>query len=466
MLTLPSGQLIKIKAIINGQEKEINIGTKIAEIAPNLSIPSVIDVIRNTSVSDPTKFSNVQFRALAKSKPKVTYNNGKVVVEPGKLERNGLKILITQIAPSRIAEVFELNDIDLDQDDWQDAAAKQIASWLTNLGPELEVNALENLVYSAQEFQKKIIEENSSYTTFKKGAHLETFSELTPDICYNILSDIKNSMSKIGLSSAKTNIDKTFLCSNGIPKSDLIVMVSPEFLDTLMQRPGMFASDSGIEIFKLMNIRIILGLNVVEMATMPDGVHVIAVTTGKLGAYGKGSVAGGNHYCYRDDPTWSKNKIIEVEKSFYSGVVYEQLIFAATEEGKTFEKPILSSAIEKGKSTHEVDTFDLSNIPNNGKNRKIDELSKDDENKIKESLNHNNNNDGTSSTNDASPEEKEESSLIQKTKELGKKITNIFSKGEKATEEEVKAVLEEILAKETLTPEEEAFIKKYENLAK
>lgn len=397
MLTLKSGKTINIKAITPNGEETIDITTEIGELVPQLTLPSWLDVVANTSAPAVKDFSNVQFRALAKAEPTVTYKDGEYVTKPADLIAHNIKVNLCQITPTKIAEKVELDDIDLNTTNYKDVLPKFAATWLLQVNKECEIYALKQLAYEAQEFQTKIIAENNDFTTFEKGAHLEKVANLTPEKAYDLLSKLKSVITKTGLDNAKSNIDKNFKFATGINMSDVVVLCSNEFMDTILRNQGVFASDKGIEIFQKMGIKNLLGFDVLAVPELPDGVHFIAITTGQMGTLGKGDVADGHYFNVKDSYKWSKNKELEQERTFYLGVIYSQLIWMATDANFQIAKPNLR--IRNTSASYVVNESNQYFETENAKSTRIQEMSNEfrkevlsnTENKKDNGKNHNKN---------------------------------------------------------------------------
>lgn len=66
----------------------------------------------------------------------------------------------------------------------------------------------------------------------------------------------------------------------------MLILMSDEIASTLLRVPGLFASDSGNELFRKLNLKNILGVNCLITSQLPAGVNFMIITTGTHGSIG------------------------------------------------------------------------------------------------------------------------------------------------------------------------------------
>ncbi len=339
-LTLPKSYTVSVTTVdAQGQRHNIELDTVLAEIAPYLSTPTIIELIANTSAVDTSKFADIDYRAIAKSEPTVSYVDGKLVKNPEELEYKTLEINPVRLRPVEIVDKYKLNGIDISADDgsYKDGLARQVINFSDAIRIDNEVLALNNLAFSAQKTQTAIKAAHNEATTFKKGAHVEIKNLTTADDVYNSLSQAKTVIKKIGKPNAATAYDANFKYARGINLTDVVCLIDEEKLDLLLSKSGVFASESGNELFKTARIKNVLGIDVIPTSNLPEGVNWIMVTTGKMGALGYTKIGIGDWFQFDGDPKWQRNQRLHCAREQVLGVIYEQLILASFEEGTNIE---------------------------------------------------------------------------------------------------------------------------------
>lgn len=336
MLVLPKSSTVTVETDVNGVKEKLPLNTVIAEIAPNLTTPTIISLIANTSAVDTSKFADIEYRAIAKSQPTVSYVDGKLVVDQAGADYKTLEVNPVRLKPTEIIDKYKINDIDtFAGQDFEKALADQVINFNAALETNNEMLAFNNMAYAAQEAQKKIVADTAGATTFAKGAHVEVKTLATADEVYDAISKAKTVIKRIGKENAKTNYDKNFKYAFGIDLSNVVLLINDEVLDLLLSKQGVFASDSGLEVFKSRRIVSVLGLTCIPTSNLPDGCQFMITTIGKMGALGYTKLGVGDWFKFGDDPEWELNKVLKCARHQVLGVLYDSLILASFEDGTT-----------------------------------------------------------------------------------------------------------------------------------
>lgn len=430
MLTTPKSTSINVKKINSeGKEEFIDLAPKIGDLAPQLAIPNVIDVIVNTTAPNVDTYADAKFRILAKPTPETVIENGQYVKKHTQLKKNGIKVDLATITPTKIAEVFQLDEVDLESGNFEEEITKTAANWLVHVNQVVQRTSIKKMLWAAQEFNKKIIADESNRKTakFANGAHMEyhpTNSPLTAKQAEDAIKRCKYAMQRIGTENAFSEVDQFYKFADGIDLTDIAFICSDEFRDTLLSSDSLKASDSGIQLFKEMDIKRVMGIDMLVTSALPTGAHFVMLTTGRLGAFAKGPVADGFFNAVK--PGDFKNSKMELEKTFYAGVVHQQLIFAFVDEDfmidedPTFELATKSSDVV-------VKTASSFAFENNDKKTQSKKKMESEKEKVKETLK------GNQESNEQS-------------------------------DNDLKAKVEELLNKEELTAEEQQFLEEHQDL--
>lgn len=169
---------------------------------------------------------------------------------------------------------------------------------------QLEVALLNRLVHTANQFNEKIkAAESTDPTNLQTGAHYEAVAINDFDTAKAKFKDAVRVFENIGLPNAKTAYDANNKFTTGILRSDILALVSYDFLDLITSDKSLLSNDIGYnEIFKNMGVRRVMGVDMLPLQTMPKGVHFILVTTGTKGTFAYESVAGGLSINVVQDP--------------------------------------------------------------------------------------------------------------------------------------------------------------------
>ena len=313
----------------NGQEANYDITEKLIEMNPNLGKPTWTTAIRNSNSVDLDKFQNINFRIVLKPDAQVIFAEGEYVTTPDKLTKQNIKLDFATVTPTRIGTIIPIDEIDMQQGDIETILAQLVNRWFFEVEINIGIDAAKRLCLAAQEFQEKIIADEPTKTTFKLGAHVEKIGDdvqLTPEKAYSVISDAKNCLSRMGKETAKNQKDKLNKIKTGISFNEMVTICNQEFYDILASHKYAFASDSGFELFKHLNVTNLVGLLFIPITDLPDGVYFILTTQGPDGAYVKGNLANGMRADLREDATWKPNKHLELERTFYHDVIYKQFV--------------------------------------------------------------------------------------------------------------------------------------------
>lgn len=377
-LTLTYGQSSSIKAIANdGSLQTFDLGVRMSELIPQLTIPSILDLMRNTSAPAVDSFANMRFYSLAKMrKPTGIYYNGQQQTDPSTITADTIRTEIVQLTPVEIGDKLEMNDIDLNTDKFENALALSAGSWIQQNRIEMETYLFREAAIAAQDIQNTIVSNaaDTGATTFKLGAHVQKSNLNTPDDAYNALSDVKNELQKLGLSNAATKFNRDYKFATGINLTDVICVCTPAFLDLIAQKSGLFASEPGFELFKVMGIKRILGLDIVSCNTLPEGVNFMIFTTGIHGSIAYTPIADGLKMIIDKNPNWFMGRRLDISKQYIAGIVHPARIWMHVNENVTITKNMnftskISSAINSKDLEFEPD-IDNENRENTEKIKK------------------------------------------------------------------------------------------------
>ena len=168
-----------------------------------------------------------------------------------------------------------------------------MASYIAVRRTRKSFQAVKELIEAAEVVQTKIEGVTATATTFKLGAHLERKEVVTSEDAYQIFTSAISNFKRIGTQTAQEDLNKGYSHVEGIGAEDMFVIMAPEFEALILGKPGVFASESGNELFRKAGIKGILGLQTISNISIPADTHFIIVTTGMNGTYGYEDVDGG-----------------------------------------------------------------------------------------------------------------------------------------------------------------------------
>lgn len=335
MITMPNSKTVGVKIIDSeGKSTFVDLTKIIAETAPSLTQPDWIDYAVNTKTRSIDTFADYQLKYTIKNEPLVLYQNGKYVIRPEEIVAKTPEVTLAQFAPTKIADILKLEGIDIQSKNFPNALANQTIIFKNSVTERNKQIVANNLCYYADEFQKKLIAQTSTATSFATGAHVEKKSNLTSEEAYKQLVDVKSIFSKIGKSNAKTLIDKNYKIASTQNVANLFVLISPEFLLKILEKQGVISSTPGLEIYKNFNIELLAGIYIKQTVDLPDGVNFIAFNTGECGNILNIDVMGGYHFEVKNGRFGAQE--LEQSKSQIVEIAHTQTIFVSTDENVNF----------------------------------------------------------------------------------------------------------------------------------
>ncbi len=360
-LNTPISQTISVFTDIDGKRKPLDLTTVIAELAPQLCVPSIIEFIKNNQAVDTSRFSVVEYQAVTKTHPTVTYKDGKPVESPADVKYQNLTINAVKLRPTQIIDKYQLKDIDrMTNPEYQNLLASKVVEFTEELRIENEIILFNNLCCAAKGVQEKIVAAHPDAITFKKGAHFVASNLTTSDEIYDAIVDAKQVIQKIGNSNAKTMYDANYKYARGITLDNVILLINEEVKDNLLKRPGLFASDAGLELFKNAGITKICGLNTYSTNSLPDGVNFVITTVGKVGSIAFNKVADKDWFSTGPDAKWEKDIYLHCSREQVMGILYEQTILVSTQEDvELTEMNKYGSTTPSTKFAESAETFSL-----------------------------------------------------------------------------------------------------------
>lgn len=336
-LTLPRSQTVEVTGVTtDGKETgKIDITTKVGTMIPALTIPDILQLIRNTSVEAAQNIKqNSRYVAETKAGEEVIISQsdgktGTLTNDPRTMTAEDLEILVATINPEMKGKKYRNLEWDENTETFQDALARKIASFIAVRRTRKNFRAIREMVAAAEDIQTKIVAVTSTAITFKLGAHVEVKAIATADDAYDKFVDAVTEFQRIGTPEAVEQLNIKYAHAEGIGKPDIIVIGSPEFEAKILGKPGVFASESGNALFKQAGIKKILGLDFTSSITLPRDVNFIVVTTGMNGTYGYETVDGGTKGRIVTDPDWSFAKRLDLKDTFSMGVVLPFQIYVS-----------------------------------------------------------------------------------------------------------------------------------------
>ena len=151
----------------------------------------------------------------------------------------------------------------------------------------------------------------------------------------------------------------------GVPQEDMVILLSAKKASKLLKTPGLYASDSGNELFRKANLKEFLGVPLYVTNALPAGTNFVLMTTGTHGAIGyeqvgdvsektiggvKMSVLEGNATMV-PNPNWSQYYRIDCIDVFKLGIIFADLIIVSSEN--------VSVAGASSRKANKADTFDV-----------------------------------------------------------------------------------------------------------
>ena len=369
--------LLQVHSSIGGSTQNVYIHTLINEVKPMLKVPFILNMIKNTnSAGANDSFANTRYYYNVKKSAATLISDSEnpLANDPRTLEAENIKLLVKQIAPVEYAKKLSGSLRDLELQGAENAAAVAIADFIEQRRLEKQINLWTSAVQGCANVQKN---NTTSASKFKDGAHYVETTYTTSDQIYNDLVDAINSFQSFGLNNSKLEWNRNIPYVMGINRNDMIIIISPTAAGLLLRTPGLYASDSGNELFKKMNLKEFMGVPMMIDATLPAGTNFMIMTTGVYGAIAYeecGSfarkVVNGKEIPVIEgsatmlaDPNWSGFYRIDISDIYKSDILFPELILVSSENVMPSRRSVKK----------DLKTGDLNNEQVNNRIRKIKE---------------------------------------------------------------------------------------------
>lgn len=337
-LSLPKAKTIKIKATgsdFQGGSETIEITTHVGTMIPTLTVPSILQLIRNTSVSAAQSMKqNTRYVAEVKAGEKVLVSEadgktGNWTLDPRTMSAEDLEVMVAQFTPQMKGAKYKSVEWDTETETIQDALGRKMASFMSVRRTRKSFKAVKDMVDAAKAVQAKVEVVDATAKTFAKGGHVHVEDITTAAAAYKVFASAISNFQRIGTDTAQVTINKQYAHTEGIPKTDMFFFMSPEFEALILGHPGVFASDSGLALFKQAGIKSILGVQGVSHISLDQNTNFILMTTGMNGTYGYEEIDGAEKGIIVTDPDWSFGKRLDLKDTYTSGVVLPFQIFVS-----------------------------------------------------------------------------------------------------------------------------------------
>lgn len=341
MLTLPKGKTLKVTGKFadgSATGDVFELTTSVAEMAPTLTIPAIVEMGRNTSHQGTgSLLQNIRYVGAVKPTGEKAFvdASGDYVAanDPRALAAKEGEVLIKQLTPTNAVAKYQVLNWDENVEGNRQVLTQYVASWVQVRRIRKELDVFKALITSAKAVQAKIVAATAGATTFAKGSHTETvdMSALDAAKAWDLFNEATLNFGKLGLPSAKEALNQGYLHTEGIADADILVFISKEFRQQLFKTPSLLASTSGFEAFRTAGIDYVNGIAVATTNNLPAGVHLVVVSTGMSGSFGLEQVGDGIGGNIVIDPNWSKAKRLDLWDEYALGTVYDFQVFVAAE---------------------------------------------------------------------------------------------------------------------------------------
>lgn len=353
MLTLNRQKTVNVFATDNaGQAQKIEVTTQVGTVIPALTVPSILSLIRNTSVTVAKDMnSNTRYIAEVKAKSEVLISKsdgktGTFTKDPRNLTASDLEVMVCELTPEMEGAKYRNIEWDGTVEGFSDLLGRKMASFIAIRRTKKSFRAIKELIQASEATQTNIVAQTATATNFDEGAHVEKLDINSSEDAYNLWVRATSNFQRIGTEDA-IGLNKDYAHAEGIAPEDVFVIMSPEFEAKLLGKQGVFASQSGNELFRKAGITEVLGIQTTKAIAIPKNVHFIVVTTGANGTYGYEEVAGGEKGNILIDPDWSFAKRLDCQDTFTMGVVLPFQVFTAMKAGTTVKlaKPTSANTV-------------------------------------------------------------------------------------------------------------------------
>ncbi len=336
-LSLPKAKTLLVSGIDpNGVKTgdKFELTTSVGRLAPALTIPTTFDLARNTSHQGTgSMLQNVRFMGAVKPVGEIALvaADGSLAQDPRLLKATEAEVLVAQLTPQAKIKKVQVLNWDQNVEGNEQVLAQYVASWVQVRRVRKELELFNLTVAAAKAAQVKVAAEDAKATTFAAGSHTQEFdlAGSTPIQTWDLFNEATINFGKIGLTSAKLDINKGFAHTEGIGDTDILVYISKEFKQKLFQVPSLLASAPGNEMFRSAGLTLVNGIYVATTNNLPEGIHMMVVSTGMSGTFAHEQVGDGIGGNILIDPNWSKAKRLDLWDEYVLGVVYGFLAFVA-----------------------------------------------------------------------------------------------------------------------------------------
>ncbi len=328
--------------------KKVYLSTTIAALQPMLAAPFILNVIKNTSRTEGSN-GNVNSRYYYQQKSGkatlISNSDNSMIVDPRTITAENIDVTVKQVAPQSVAKKFSGARRDFEIEGLENLAAAKIASYMVERRLDKQIAAWQLLFSGAQATQKNLVAADSAAVTWDKGAHWVKESFTTADDIYDALRTSISKFKKLGLSNAPSKFNQDLLCVKGIQANDMLIVMNTEMSSLLLGKQGLYASDSGNELFQKLNLKTIWGIPLLIDDTLPEGTNFMIFTTGTHGALAYeecGTIAqqksNGMSIATLEqsatilpDPQWSGFYRIDYEETYKMDIIFPELVFVSSE---------------------------------------------------------------------------------------------------------------------------------------
>lgn len=350
----PRGQslLLQVKGVSGQGDQNIYLETIMKDINPLLQNSFILNLIKNTSTKDGRNaYVNSRYYYTIKSQhaTKISDSTTAMITDPRTISTENIDVEVRQLAPVEYAKKFGGALRDLEIDGLENVASEKLASFIYQRWLTKQADAFNDCLYWANQVQTKIVGADATATTFEAGAHLVTATYTTSNQIYQDLTKAIQNFQRLGAYNSKQTWNQDIPYLNGVPKTDMLILMSDECASILLQTPGLFASDSGNELFRKLGLKNILGVECLITSQLPAGVNFMIITTGVHGSIGYeeiGNVSIKNiqgkmlpvlntSAVMVNDPNWSGFYRIDYADAYKLGVILEDTIFVSAESTVT-----------------------------------------------------------------------------------------------------------------------------------
>lgn len=345
--------LLKVADGISTDKKEVYLHTIIREVQPMLAGPFILNVIKNTNNSQANVMANARYYYnMKKSDAELLTNENGLVKDPTTLTAEDINLEVRQLAPVEYGKKLKGSLRDLEETGLANAASVAIADFIVQRRLTKQNTAFNMCLSSAKATQAKVAAADGAATTWAKGAHFVQTDYNDAEAIYNDLRIALSSFKKLGQDNAYTRYNREIDYVMGIQPNDMLILISDDAAGLLLGKAGLYASDSGNELFKKLNLKEFLGVPMLITSTLPAGVNWMIITTGRAGTIGYeevGTVAlkaiSGKEMpvlqaeaVMVSDPNWSGYYRIDISDIYKLGVIFDDLVFASVTTSTTISR--------------------------------------------------------------------------------------------------------------------------------